>query len=133
MPFPAYFRFESWGHPAHLPGVPSEEFAVPAGPIMEWTLPDDDPDLHPPEILISESHDGTLRGQLIYNRHAYEAAAIADLAADFVTIRLRRDHADHALRRGGAGRRLMPGVTWPSGWPSGPGPPPASRRRTTSR
>ncbi|WP_062435452.1 AMP-binding protein [Herbidospora daliensis] len=84
VPFPAYFRFESWGHPAHLPGVPSEEFDVPAGPIMEWTLPDDDPDLHPPEILISESHDGTLRGQLIYNRHAYEAAAIADLAADFV-------------------------------------------------
>ncbi|GLX97759.1 AMP-binding protein [Herbidospora sp. NBRC 101105] len=84
VPFPAYFRFESWGHPAHLPGVPSEEFAVPAGPIMEWTLPDDDPDLHPPEILISEAHDGTLRGQLIYNRHAYEAAAIADLAADFV-------------------------------------------------
>ncbi|WP_066363198.1 AMP-binding protein [Herbidospora mongoliensis] len=84
VPFPAYFRFESWGHPAHLPGVPSEEFAVPAGPIMEWTLPDDDPDLHPPEILISESHDGTLRGQLIYNRHAYEAADIAQLAADFV-------------------------------------------------
>ncbi|TKK88784.1 peptide synthetase [Herbidospora galbida] len=84
VPFPAYFRFESWGHPAHLPGVPSEEFDVPAGPIMEWTMPDDDPDLHPPEILISESHDGTLRGQLIYNRHAYEAAAIADLAADFV-------------------------------------------------
>nr|WP_063818181.1 AMP-binding protein [Herbidospora sakaeratensis] len=84
VPFPAYFRFESWGHPAHLPGVPSEEFDVPAGPIMEWTLPDDDPDLHPPEILISESHDGTLRGQLIYNRHAYEASAIAALAADFV-------------------------------------------------
>ncbi|WP_063910034.1 AMP-binding protein [Herbidospora yilanensis] len=84
VPFPAYFRFESWGRPAHLPGVPSEEFAVPAGPIMEWTLPDDDPDLHPPEILISEAHDGTLRGQLIYNRHAYEAAAIAGLAADFV-------------------------------------------------
>ncbi|WP_081898841.1 AMP-binding protein [Herbidospora cretacea] len=84
VPFPAYFRFESWGHPAHLPGVPSEEFAVPAGPIMEWTLPDDDPDLHPPEILISEAHDGTLRGQLIYNRHAYEATAIATLAADFV-------------------------------------------------
>ncbi|GAB1822240.1 class I adenylate-forming enzyme family protein [Herbidospora sp. RD11066] len=84
VPFPAYFRFESWGHPPHLPGVPSEEFAVPAGPIMEWTLPDDDPDLHPPEILISEAHDGTLRGQLIYNRHAYEAADIAQLAADFV-------------------------------------------------
>lgn len=84
VPFPAYFRFESWGHPAHLPGVPSEEFAVPAGPIMEWTLPDDDPDLHPPEILISESHDGTLRGQLIYNRHAYEPTAIERLATAFI-------------------------------------------------
>nr|WP_246269001.1 condensation domain-containing protein [Acrocarpospora macrocephala] len=83
VPYPAYFRFESWGRPAHLPGLPSQEFPIPAGPIMEWCLADDDPDTHPPELLITEHPDGSLTGSMIYNKHAYRTADMAALAEAF--------------------------------------------------
>ncbi|GIH27168.1 hypothetical protein Aph01nite_54780 [Acrocarpospora phusangensis] len=83
VPYPAYFRFESWGRPAHLPGLPSREFAVPAGPIMEWRLADDDPDTHPPELLVTEHPDGSLTGSMIYNRHAYRTPDMSRLATAF--------------------------------------------------
>ncbi|GAA1005328.1 hypothetical protein Aple_094120 [Acrocarpospora pleiomorpha] len=83
VPYPAYFRFESWGRPAHLPGLPSQEFPIPAGPIMEWRLADDDPDTHPPELLVTEHPDGSLTGSMIYNKHAYQTADVAALAEAF--------------------------------------------------
>ncbi|MEO3861962.1 AMP-binding protein [Acrocarpospora sp. B8E8] len=83
VPYPAYFRFESWGRPAHLPGLPSQEFPIPAGPIMEWRLADDDPDTHPPELLITEHPDGSLTGSMIYNKYAYQTADMAALADAF--------------------------------------------------
>ncbi|GAA0392830.1 hypothetical protein Acor_62960 [Acrocarpospora corrugata] len=86
VPYPAYFRFESWGRPAHLPGLPSQEFVIPAGPVMEWRLADDDPDTHPPELLVTERPDGSLTGSMIFNKHAYRQQDMAELAEAFVGV-----------------------------------------------
>ncbi|WP_214107181.1 AMP-binding protein [Acrocarpospora catenulata] len=86
VPYPAYVRFESWGHPARLPGLPSTEFPIPAGPIMEWPLAPDDPDTHPPELLVREAPDGSLTGSVIFNRHAYRRADMAELARTFTAM-----------------------------------------------
>jgi acyl-CoA synthetase (AMP-forming)/AMP-acid ligase II len=79
--FPAYVRFESWGRPPHLPGLVSEPFDVPAGPNMRWPLAPGDADLYPPELLVSEAEDGSLKAVLIYNTLAYKATDIDALAA----------------------------------------------------
>jgi len=77
---PAYVRFESWGRPAHLPGLVSEHFDVPAGPNMRWPLAPGDPDSYPPELLVSQGEDGALTATLVFNALAYEADDMAELA-----------------------------------------------------
>ncbi len=77
---PAYVRFESWGRPAHLPGLVSEHFDIPAGPNMRWPLAPGDPDSYPPELLVSQGEDGALTATLIFNALAYEADDISRLA-----------------------------------------------------
>jgi hypothetical protein len=86
-PETAWIRYESWGGPAHLPGLESEEFDLTRDPVDEdWEAPFQMPegDVSTPELSIAEQPDGSMKAFVVYNRYAYEPATPEALAEMFV-------------------------------------------------
>jgi hypothetical protein len=79
VPYPVHFFFESWGGPAHLPGVDSQPYALPAQLRLHWPFAPDDPDLSAPRLSLVQQPDGELTGRLLYNELAYRRATVAAL------------------------------------------------------
>ena len=80
VPHPMHFFFESWGGPAHLPGVESQPYPLPPELRLHWPFAPDDPDLSAPRLSIVERPDGELAGRLLYNDLAYQRTTVEDLA-----------------------------------------------------
>jgi hypothetical protein len=80
VPYPVHFFFESWGGPAHLPGVDSEPFPLPPELRLHWPFAPGDPDLSAPRLSLVEAPDGHLTGRLLYNAQAYRPSTVEDLA-----------------------------------------------------
>ncbi|HEX6685976.1 MAG TPA: AMP-binding protein [Candidatus Limnocylindrales bacterium] len=80
-PHPAFFFYEAWGRPAHLPGLRSSPVALPPELATRWPLPR--PDLSPPRLRVTERPDGRWSGCLVYNKHAVAEPAVSRLAHDF--------------------------------------------------
>ncbi|MFJ9690626.1 AMP-binding protein [Kitasatospora sp. NPDC101183] len=77
-PFAAWLRYESWSAPAQLPGVACTAWELPRDATVPYPLPGGD--RHVPELAVAEQPDGGLKCWLRYNRHAFEAEAVAALA-----------------------------------------------------
>ncbi|MEZ0076100.1 AMP-binding protein [Planotetraspora sp. GP83] len=84
IPHPAWFRFESWGGPAHFPGLESGPFELPRELMFDWALPPGEADLSVPELAVSEGPDGSLTGWLVYNRRAYDRPEVERLAQNLL-------------------------------------------------
>lgn len=86
VPYPVHFFFESWGGPAHLPGVESEPVPLPAELCLAWPFADGDPDLSVPRMSLVERPDGALAGRLLYNAEAFDRRGVERLARTFLTF-----------------------------------------------
>jgi hypothetical protein len=84
VPYPVLFFYESWGGPAHLPGLESEPVALPPELCLNWTFAEGDPDLSAPRLSLVEGPDGTVAGRLLYNAEAYQRATVCGLATRLV-------------------------------------------------
>ncbi|HXM57267.1 MAG TPA: AMP-binding protein [Candidatus Dormibacteraeota bacterium] len=83
FPHAAWVRYESWGGPAHFPGLESEPFELPREIVPEeWHIEGGDRTV--PELSLSERPDGSLSGWLVYNVYAFEQATIERLAEAFL-------------------------------------------------
>ena len=85
VPYPVHFFFESWGGPAHLPGVESTPFPLPPELRLHWPFAPGDPDLSAPRLSLVEAPDGYLTGRLLYNALAYQPSTVEDLAVRLVS------------------------------------------------
>jgi acyl-CoA synthetase (AMP-forming)/AMP-acid ligase II len=74
---PAYFFFEPWNRPAHVPGLRSAPVALP--PELGLRRPLDGPDLSPPRLRLTD-RDDVVEAQIVFNREAVPRAAIEELA-----------------------------------------------------
>jgi non-ribosomal peptide synthetase component F len=79
--YPAWFRYESWERPAHIPGLLSEPFDLPRELSFDWPLPDGETDIGVPELALGEQEDGSITGWLVFNRLAFDRPAVEPLAA----------------------------------------------------
>lgn len=84
VPYPAWFRFESWEGPAHLPGLLSEQFELPRELMFDWPLREGEVDLSVPELALTEQPDGTITGWLVFNRHCFDQATVHELGQIFL-------------------------------------------------
>lgn len=84
VPYPVHFFFESWGGPAHLPGVDSEPLPLPPQLRLHWPFAPGDPDLSAPRLSLVEAPNGHLTGRLLYNAQAYQPSTVEDLATRLV-------------------------------------------------
>ena len=84
IPDPVWFRFDTWGEGARVPGLDSQPFPLPRELMFDWPLPAGRPDLSVPELALTEQLDGTFSGALVYNHRAYDAEAVEDLARAFL-------------------------------------------------
>ncbi|NUR59074.1 MAG: AMP-binding protein [Catenulispora sp.] len=84
IPDPAWFRFDTWGEGARVPGLDSQPFPLPRELMFDWPLPEGRPDLSVPELALTEQPDGTFSGALVYNHRAYDAEAVEGLAQSFL-------------------------------------------------
>ncbi len=85
LPHPAWFRYERWPGEACFLGLASGPFPLPRELMFDWPMPPGEPDRSVPELALTEQPDGSLAGWLVYNRRAYDRAAIAALGAAFRT------------------------------------------------
>lgn len=81
---PAWFRFDTWGEGARVPGLDSQPFPLPRELMFDWPLPEGRPDLSVPELALTEQPDGTFSGALVYNHRAYDIEAVEELAQAFL-------------------------------------------------
>ncbi|MEV7772748.1 AMP-binding protein [Kitasatospora sp. NPDC086791] len=81
VPFAAWFRYENWAAPAHLPGLACEPRDLPRGSTVPWPMPGGDHGV--PELTVVEQPDGGLACWLQFNALAFDPADIAALATDF--------------------------------------------------
>jgi hypothetical protein len=86
VPYPVHFFFESWGGPAHLPGVDSEPYPLPPELRLHWPFAPGDPDLSAPRLSLVQQPDGELSGRLLYNELAYERATVVSLGDRLVAV-----------------------------------------------
>ena len=86
VPYPVHFFFESWGGPAHLPGVESEPYPLPPELRLHWPFAPGDPDLSAPRLSLVQQPDGELSGRLLYNELAYERATVVSLGDRLVAV-----------------------------------------------
>jgi acyl-CoA synthetase (AMP-forming)/AMP-acid ligase II len=84
IPDPCWFRFDTWGEGARVPGLDSRPFPLPRELMFDWPLAEDRPDMSVPELALTAQPDGSLSGALVYNHRAYDAEAIEDLARAFL-------------------------------------------------
>jgi non-ribosomal peptide synthetase component F len=84
IPYPAWFRFESWGGAPGIPGLESEPFELPRELMFDWPLPPGETDLSAPELALTEQPDGALTGWLVYNHRSFERTGIERLAGLFL-------------------------------------------------
>ena len=83
FPHAAWIRYESWGGPAHFPGLESEPLELPRDLVPEeWRIAGGD--LTVPELALTERPDGSLAGWLVHNVYAFERATIERLAEAFL-------------------------------------------------
>jgi acyl-CoA synthetase (AMP-forming)/AMP-acid ligase II len=85
VPYPVHFFFESWGGPAHLPGLDSHPFPLPPELCLAWPFADGDPDLSAPRLSLVEQPDGAISGRLLYNTEAYARQTVAELAERYLS------------------------------------------------
>lgn len=78
---PAYFFFEPWTRPAHIPGLRSNHVALPPELGLRWPLAG--ADLSPPRLRLTD-RAGVLQAQMVYNRSAVSRTLVEDLARGFV-------------------------------------------------
>jgi acyl-CoA synthetase (AMP-forming)/AMP-acid ligase II len=86
VPYPAHFFFESWGGPAHLPGVVSRPVALPPELCLTWTFAEGDPDLSVPRLSLVEYPGGPVAGRLLYNAEAFEAGTVQALGRSYLAF-----------------------------------------------
>ncbi|HET9168256.1 MAG TPA: AMP-binding protein [Actinospica sp.] len=84
IPDPCWFRYDTWGEGARVPGLDSRPFPLPRELMFDWPLPEGRPDSSVPELALTAQPDGSLSGALVYNHRAYDAEAIEDLARAFL-------------------------------------------------
>src|SRR6266545_2129447 len=86
VPYPVHFFFESWGGPAHLPGLASEPVPLPPELGLTWPFADGDPDLSVPRLSLVEYPDARIAGRLLYNAEAFDRRTVRRLADRYVTF-----------------------------------------------
>jgi acyl-CoA synthetase (AMP-forming)/AMP-acid ligase II/acyl carrier protein len=79
VPDPAWLRYERWPGQACFPGLASGPFELPRELMFDWPLPPGEVDRSVPELALTEQPDGSMAGWLVYNRRAYQPAAVAAL------------------------------------------------------
>ncbi|MEV0456706.1 class I adenylate-forming enzyme family protein [Catellatospora methionotrophica] len=84
VPHPAYFFYEPWARPAHLPGLASTQLELPPETGLRWTLPPGHTDLAPPRLRLVERSGDLIQAHMVYNRHALTHHAVHALAQEFL-------------------------------------------------
>jgi non-ribosomal peptide synthetase component F len=77
--YPAWFRYESWERPAHIPGLESEQFDLPRELAFDWPLPHGETDTGVPELALGEQEDGSITGWLVFNKLALDRPEVERL------------------------------------------------------
>ncbi|MEU7872360.1 non-ribosomal peptide synthetase [Dactylosporangium sp. NPDC049140] len=85
VPHPAYFFYEPWARPAHIPGLASHQVALPPELGLRWPLPSGQATLGPPRLRLVERAGDVLEAQIVYNRNAVDAVAVRALAHRFLS------------------------------------------------
>jgi acyl-CoA synthetase (AMP-forming)/AMP-acid ligase II len=93
VPYPAWLRYDAWAEPPGLTGLDTEPFGGDLEVVPFAT--EDGADLSCPLLFVREDGEGLI-AKVTYNRHKFEADAIATMAERFAAI------AAEAPRRPGA-------------------------------